>query len=405
MSERGSEKVSLRTAVVMALATGVIATGSFLVGQYAAHASPGGPTRAFLSFAGTLRGASGPLTFTFHKPGAPDCVAMTAPVTPDATTGAFSVEIPIGSCSSGLFDGSDVTFDVSVGGTAVATAQRVNPVPYARFADQAGVNNDCPAGYSLDASETSIRLCVRTVAGGRDEVVRVGTGSSAFWIDRHEASVWNAAGTQFGTADDNYPGLPKNGQWFTGASTTPPLSASSRSGVRPSAYITWFQANEVCRAAGKRLPTSSEWLAAAQGTTDPGVNNGTLAANSNCNTMAAGPRNTGLGRPGCVSAWGAQDMIGNLSEWTAEWFAGAGAQTTRVNEGRQAWPDGYNSDSTDNIFGVVNNGGSEALALPAAALRGGAWVNGVRAGVFAFNLNVAPTYSYSAAGFRCVVDR
>ena len=175
--------------------------------------------------------------------------------------------------------------------------------------------------------------------------------------------------------------------------------------MRPSAYITWFQANEVCRAAGKRLPTSSEWLAAAQGTTDPGVNNGTLAANSNCNTMAAGPRNTGLGRPGCVSAWGAQDMIGNLSEWTAEWFAGAGAQTTRVNEGRQAWPDGYNSDSTDNIFGVVNNGGSEALALPAAALRGGAWVNGVRAGVFAFNLNVAPTYSYSAAGFRCVVDR
>ena len=106
--------------------------------------------------------------------------------------------------------------------------------------------------------------------------------------------MWASAdgtGTQYGTASDDYPAtFPDNGQRVPGFVD---LYAVSKTGVLPSANLTWFQAQQACRASGKRLPSDEEWLAAASGTNDPGANSGAGGA---CVTNAAGPRRTGMAR-------------------------------------------------------------------------------------------------------------
>jgi formylglycine-generating enzyme required for sulfatase activity len=236
-----------------------------------------------------------------------------------------------------------------------------------------------------------IKLCRR----GMDEVVRVGAGGSAFWIDRYEASVWqntDGTGTQYFRSDGDFPAatFPRNGQ------ATAPLYAVSRTGVMLARWITWFQALEACRASGKRLPTGDEWLAAGRGTVDPGASNGDMGR---CNTMSGGPRTTG-GGTACVSAWGAQDLIGNLWEWTVEWFAGVGDGTQSATP----WPDGYNGDGTWNIASSAWSNGIRP-GVPAAAHRGGRSSNGTLAGLYALDLSSAPSHQGWDTGFRCVVAR
>src|SRR5262249_58831594 len=113
---------------------------------------------------------------------------------------------------------------------------------------------------------------------------------------------WAAAGaTQLGTAG------------FVNAPAKE-IYAVSLPSVLPSAFITWFQAQEACARAGRRLRTSAERQVAANGTPDPGPDNGT----TDCNTAGDGPSLTGA-RSSCVSARGAFDMVGNVAEWVADW--------------------------------------------------------------------------------------
>ena len=119
---------------------------------------------------------------------------------------------------------------------------------------------ECPEGYTRNTGATGIVLCEK----GLDQMVKVGN----FWIDRYEISLWenvNCTGTQYGASGDDYPGtFPDNGNW------TSELYACSIAGVTPSRYVTWFQAQQSCEAAGKDLCTNAEWQAAAAGTSDPG---------------------------------------------------------------------------------------------------------------------------------------
>src|SRR5262245_36150849 len=165
----------------------------------------------------------------------------------------------------------------------------------------------------------------------------VSAGSAC--MDKYEASVWrvpnpatanaplvakirqgtatladlNVAGArQLGLVGDDY--APCTDQ---GASCAD-LYALSATSVTPSAFVTWFQAQQACANSGKRLPTSAEWQIAANGTPDPGPDDGV----ADCNTGRL-PFVDGTGsRIRCVSARGAFDMAGNLEEWTADWGAG-----------------------------------------------------------------------------------
>jgi formylglycine-generating enzyme required for sulfatase activity len=194
--------------------------------------------------------------------------------------------------------------------------------------------------------------------------------------------------------------FPKNGQ------RTPffvDLYAVSKKGTPPSTNMTWFQAQQACRASGKRLPTDEEWLAAASGTPDPG--DGTGLGGTCLNNAMPPPfvRPTGQGTQ-CRSAWGAEDMIGNLSEWTSGWYASVGGATALVNQGTSNWPPDYNGDGTWNIAGVAQTS-APFQGLPAAASRGGMLQYGALAGVFALDLNQSPANYDLHLGFRCVVPR
>jgi TolA-binding protein len=265
----------------------------------------------------------------------------------------------------------------------------------------------CPREYTQDATETVIVLC----KSGSDEIVRVGIGAAAFWIDRFEASVWStpdgtagaAQGVPFGVGGKDYPtSFPENGQFSAATSL---LFARSQRGVTPSRFLTWFQAQAACAASGKRLPTNEEWQLAAAGTPDPTQTSD--GSNGKCLTGPNGPRATGAPNAhiNCASAWGAEDMIGNLSEWTLTWQMAPSAILTDSYTFTE-WGPTYGEDRVRNISSVAyNNHLGPADHVPAAVSRGGSWDSGTGAGVFDVNLGDAPTVIEGHYGFRCVIPR
>jgi hypothetical protein len=210
-----------------------------------------------------------------------------------------------------------------------------------------------------------------------DVMVRVGN----ICVDVYKASVWSGptGGTQYGVVTGDYP-CDANGNDCTN------IYARSVAGVLPSGSITWFQAGEACRMAGKRLLTNAEWQMAAAGTPDPGTDNGSTDCNVG-NGMTGAPSNTGA-RSNCKSASGVFDMVGNLFEWVADWADRAAGCTT--------WPAGFGSDVS--CFGGP---GSSLGDLPGALVRGGSFLDGSLAGVFAVSDFKDPSFPANTGGFRC----
>ncbi len=111
-----------------------------------------------------------------------------------------------------------------------------------------------------------------------------------------------------------------------GACTAPATTTSYFDPVampqHPVVDVTWFQAAQYCKWAGKRLPTEAEWEKGARGRDARKYPWGnlppdcTLTNANNCNTkfQAVGSHPTG------ASPYGVLDMAGNVAEWVQDWY-------------------------------------------------------------------------------------
>lgn len=267
-----------------------------------------------------------------------------------------------------------------------------------------GANNYLPANTVasstiVDNSITSAKIADGTIIGCSSDMVSVG----GFCIDKYEASVWSTAsgGTQYGATADDYPCSDTGNDCSQGAAN--PIYARSISGVNPARYITWFQAVQACANVGKYLCTNAEWQTAAAGTpdphsTDPGDDSEPCNIWTNSKPSAATWATTNEtiqtgSAPNCQSNWGAYDMVGNVWEWTADWW-GADSATNGLLTNTT-----YGSDYMYDVDPADAQGGGQNF--PAASRRGGHWGNGSGAGVFALTLDGAPSYSSNSVGFRC----
>lgn len=248
----------------------------------------------------------------------------------------------------------------------------------------------------IDKYEASVWLVPPTDAGGGSnkgliKKIRKGTATAA------DLTAGNATqlGCPFAPYNHTaYPvGFPSDGNWAPDpvqpVPPSPGVYAVSIPGVLPTTCTTWFQAEQACALSGKRLLTNQEWQRAAASTPDPGISDdGTTTCATNSPVT---PPNTGA-RSSCVSAWGANDMIGSVWEWVGDWADNAGLCVDWTTEAGIAGGD-------ISCFG--GDGASSFRRIPAALLRGGDRFYGESAGVFAVLASFRPVTIQGSIGLRC----
>ncbi len=222
----------------------------------------------------------------------------------------------------------------------------------------------------LDKYEASVWRVPNPTTGNAALVTRIQLGRAS------RAELLAGGAIQVGVAEGDYAPCALNGQ-----NCGNDIFAVSLPSVTPSAFATWFQAQEACANSAKRLPTSAEWQVGANGTPDPGPDDQV----ADCTTDAQ----TGLSATGsrsrCVSARGVFDMAGNVSEWVADWVPAS------------TFCPGWASFSGDTM---CLSTADTTRNSPGALVRGGAFFERSEAGPMAVG-EFAPFHSTSFVGFRC----
>ena len=197
---------------------------------------------------------------------------------------------------------------------------------------------------------------------------------SAFWIDRTEIT---------------------NGMYAlcvsAGACTHPHGSNSNtRDGYTddpqyadyPVIYVTWYDAQDYCKWAGRRLPTEADWEKAARGVNGSMYPWGNGAPNSQLLNYDSEVKDTTTvgSYPQGASSYGVLDMAGNVWEWVADWYGETYYATSPV----------------DNPSGPAS--GTQRVN------RGGSWAGDVGDVRSAHRNKDAPDWSSYELGFRCAAN-
>jgi formylglycine-generating enzyme required for sulfatase activity len=153
----------------------------------------------------------------------------------------------------------------------------------------------------------------------------------------------------------------------------------------PATFVTWWGADEYCRAINRRLPTEAEWERAARGSAN-NVYPWGFEFDPN-RAMSSYPTATGTMPvnefPNGASPYGVFNLSGNVSEWVWDWYQGD-YYTQQLNS-PQPNPNGPIS-------------GTERVH------RGGSWDTKPLFLRAVHRLSRAPGDPTSSIGFRCVAD-
>ena len=135
---------------------------------------------------------------------------------------------------------------------------------------------------------------------------------------------------------------------------------------QPVVFVTWADAQKFCKWRGGDLPTEAQWEIAAQGS-NPGGAHFKQVYNIGTTIVVGGknPNSNGL-----------FDMMGNVYEWTRDWYGPYQLENSRLN------PKGPSA-------------GKEKV------VRGGAWHSPSHYLRVSDRVAKTPEYKYSDVGFRC----
>lgn len=205
--------------------------------------------------------------------------------------------------------------------------------------------------------------------GAPDQHPRQRVYVDAFYMDRYEVTVGRYR--KFIEATGHRP---------------PPdwVSEYSPGDEYPVVGVSWDDAAEYARWAGKRLPTEAEWEYACRAGTTTKYNGGDVMSPDDANYVGVGGKDrwTRTSPVGSFApnAWGLYDMHGNVFEFCQDWYD----------------PDYYEKSPTRNPKGPLSG--------KCRVIRGGSWISDAFFRGSASRLSGPPGIISHNVGFRCVRD-